>query len=117
MTDQQAADDLNTVYRTRNRSSMSGDEIFQATVPGEFNALDTGSGNTPDTQGHWLSFCGRETVDPFATANVQFVQWIFGGGSATVTALQAARVENVSRAQELGLDGVHGGHVRTARAQ
>ncbi len=30
MTDQQAADDLNTKYRTRNRDVMTGDEVFQA---------------------------------------------------------------------------------------
>jgi hypothetical protein len=39
MTDQQAADDLNTVYRTRDRGSMLGDEIFAATDNAEFVGL------------------------------------------------------------------------------
>lgn len=114
---QVAADQLNAVNRTRNRTSMSGDEIFNAAVPSEYAALDNGSGNTPDQQGLFMSFCGRTEVDPFASNNVQFITNMFGAGSGTVTALQAARVESVSRAQELGLEGVHGGHVRTARAQ
>ncbi len=103
MTDQAAANDLNTVYRTRNRTSMTGDELFQATIPSEFNSLDTGAGNNPDDQGHWLSFCGRDQLDPFATANEQFVIDLFGSSSGTVAALQASRVESISRAVELGL--------------
>jgi hypothetical protein len=115
MTDQQVADDMNTVYRTRNRDSMTGDEIFQATDPTEYNGLDTGSGNTADNQGHWLAFCGRTEIDPFATANVQLVQSIFGGGSTTVSNLQTARLENVSRADELGLGFIRSGYVEYAR--
>ncbi len=65
MTDQEAADDLNTSYRTRNRTSMSGDEVAQAAVPADYDALDTGSGNSKDEQGHWLSFCARDQIDPF----------------------------------------------------
>ncbi len=120
MTDQQAADVLNTVHsspdtRTRNRTSMTGDEIFQATDPGEFNGLTSGSGNSSDDQGHWLAFCGRETIDPFATANVQLVIAIFGNPSTTLTNLTAARVESITRAVELSLPFVKPGHVEFAR--
>ena len=102
MTDQQAADDLNTSYRSRNRASMSGDEIAQAADPAEFDALDDGSANnTPDTKGHWLALCGREAIDPFATANVELVNSIFGNPSTTRTNLIAARVESITRAEEL----------------
>ena len=104
MTDEEAADDLNTSYRTRNRTSMTGDEIAQAADPTEFNGLDDGSANnTADVKGHWLSLCGRETIDPFATANVQLVISIFGNPSMTLTNLNAARVESITRAQELGV--------------
>ena len=115
MTDEEAADDLNTSYRTRNRTSMTGDEIFQATDPGEFNSLGSGQGNSADDQGHWLSFCGRGAIDPFATANVQFVTAIFQAGSVTLANLQAARVESITRADELGLSRVRPGHVQDAR--
>lgn len=116
MTDAEAADDLNTEYRTRNRASMSGDEVFGATDPAEFNALDTGSGNTPDVQGHWIAFCGRDNIDPFGSANVAFVQSVFGAGSTTVSNLAALRTETVSRAVELGLGAVTAGDVIKARA-
>ncbi len=117
MTDEEASDDLNTSYRTRNRPSMTGDEIAQQADPAEFDLLDDGSqNNTPDTKGHWLALCGRETIDPFATANVQLVIAIFGGGSASVNNLNAARIESITRAAELGLGVVRVGHVGEARS-
>ena len=115
MTDEEAAADLNISNRTRNRTSMTGDEIFQATDPGEFNGLGSGQGNSADDQGHWLSFCGRDTIDPFASANVQFVTDIFSAGSTTLANLQAVRVESITRAVELGLRPVKVGHVAVAR--
>ncbi len=104
MTDQQAADDLNTAYRTRNRTNMTGDEIAQQADPVEFNGLDDGSANnTADVKAHWLALCARESIDPFAATNEQLVIAIFGAGSASVANLQAARLESITRAQELGL--------------
>ena len=102
MTDQEAADELNTSYRTRNRATMSGDEVAQQADPTEFNALDDGSvNNTADVKGHWLILCARESIDPFATANAQLVIAIFGAASTSVANLQAVRVESITRAQEL----------------
>ncbi len=117
MTDEEAAADLNTSYRSRNRTSMSGDEIAQQADPTEFNALDDGSTtNTADVKSHWLALCGRETIDPFANANVQLVIAIFGGGSTSVSNLNAARVESITRAVELGITFVKAGHVNVARS-
>ena len=117
MTDEEAAADLNTSYRTRNRTSMTGDEIAQAADPAEFDALDDGSvNNTADVKSHWLALCGRPEIDPFATANVQLVISIFGAASASVANLQTARVESITRAAELGLSTVKVGHVTVARA-
>ena len=116
MTDQEAADDINTKYRTRNRTSMSGDEIAQQAVPADYDALDDSSANnTADVKSHWLALCARESIDPFATANEQLVISIFGAGSQTVINLQAARIEAVSRAVELGLGEVKSRHVGYAR--
>lgn len=110
MTDAEVAADLNTVYRTRNKQSMSGDEVFQQTVPAEFDAL------SEDHQQLWMAFCGRDRINPFATANVQLVVHIFGSGSTTIANLQDARVEDISRAVELGLGEVSEGAVNHARA-
>jgi len=110
MGDEAAADDLNTVYRTRNLSSISGDSAFGATNETEFAAL------IDSKKQLWLAWCGRETIDPFQAANVAFVQWVFGGGSATVAALSGLRTEQVSRANELGIGHVQPGNVTEARA-
>jgi hypothetical protein len=85
MTDAQVVTDLNTVYRTRNTPNLSGDEVFAATEPTEFNALDDGSGTLADVKNQWISFCARDNIDAFVTANEQFVIDIFGGGSTTVS--------------------------------
>ncbi len=112
MTDQQAADDLNTVNRTRNRTEMTGDEVFQSI---ESQAVWVAL--TANQRLEFLSLCGRDILDPFGAANVNLVKSIFGGGSATVTALEAARIENITRAEELpGVAApVKVGHVEVAR--
>ena len=96
MTDLAAADDMNTAYRTRNRTSMTGDEVFQSIDSrADWDAL------TADDRLLFTAFCGRDSIDPFASANVELVKSVFGNASATVTNLSAARVEPISRAQEL----------------
>lgn len=114
MTDQQVADDLNAVNITRNLSSLSGEVMWQQTDPAEFGAL------TADKQQMWVSFTRSGGIDPFATANVQFVMFIFGGQSTTVANLAASRTEQVSRAEQLSLLGsspaVGPAHVAQARA-
>lgn len=115
MNDEEVATDLNTEYRNRNRTSLSGDDVFSATDAAEFAALDQGAGNDADIKNLWLAFCARDSIDPFGAANVAFVQWIFGGGSTTISNLQALRVEPQSRASELGLGAVKTGDVEYAR--
>ncbi len=115
MTDEEVADDLNISNRTRNRTNMTGDEVFQATDAAEFSGLGSGQGNSVDDQNHWLAFCGRDIIDPFANANVQFVTDIFQAGSTTLANLQASRIESITRGEELGLGKVKPGHVQDAR--
>lgn len=97
MTDQQIVDSLNAVNRTRNRTSITGDELFSATDEVEYIALSSSDRLL------WVSFCGRDSIDPFGKANVAFVKDLFGNGSATVLAMAGDRVESVSRADELGV--------------
>ena len=116
MTDEEIAADLNTEYRTRNLARISGDEAFAATDATEFGNL----GDTQEERSHkqvlWLSFCGRTSIDPFGSANVSLVQWVFGGGSVTISNLADIRTEPCSRAVELGLGEVAVGHIENARA-
>jgi len=112
MTDQAAADDLNTSYRTRDRTSMTGDEVFQSV-----ENQTVWDGLTDQQRLEFLSLCGRDELDPFGQANVDLVKSIFGTASATVTALSVARVESISRAIELELAvPVRDTIVRSARA-
>ncbi len=105
-----AAAELNAANRTRIVGSMSGDAIFAATDEAEFNAL------TDAKKTFWMAFCGRDSIDPAGSANVSLVNWIYGAGSDTLTALAAARTETISRATELGLGVVRVGNVGEARA-
>lgn len=110
MTDQQAADDLNTEYRSRNRDRMSATEIWQAVDVTEFLALADGA------QANIRGLLGFGELNPFGKEADIFVA-IFGGGSNTITALQALRVEAISRAVEIGWTGnLTSGHVEAARA-
>lgn len=116
MTDSQAADDINTVYRTRNKTSLSGDEIFNAANGGELAALASGAAGNQRKFQMFLALCSRDSINPFGSANVALVQEVFGAGSASLAALNALRTEQVSRAVELELGEVTAGlvaHVRT----
>lgn len=97
LTDAQVLADLYTVYRERNVRTLTGDQIFTSTHPPDFVALSA------QAQALWMSFCGRNTIDAFATANGDFVQWIIGTASQTVANLVDLRTEDITRAEELGL--------------
>ena len=109
MTDQQALDALKAATVERIRSSMSGQELFVNTVPAEFSVL------TAHKQILWISFCSGGSIDPGHVVTVDFVKWIFGTASATVTALAAARMETVSRMVYLELGEVQIGNITGAR--
>jgi hypothetical protein len=111
MTDQQASDDLNTVYRTRVKALLSGAQAFQVTDDTEFSTLSDAA------RSEWLSLCAISEVDPAnGTPATGTATRLFGGGSATVVALNAFRTENVSRGVEIGVGNVVIGDVQNARA-
>ncbi len=109
MSDQAAADDLNSVYRSRNRATMTASEVLNSVDVSEFNAL------TDAVQQRIWNVLAIGTINPFGREADLFVG-AFGGGSATITALQALRVEAISRATELGLSRVREGTIQQARA-
>jgi len=108
MTDAEAATDLNTEYRDRNVTSMSATDIFQNVDETEYAAL-----TDAQRQAFW-GMMGMGTLNPWGQEAAIFTD-LFGGISATITALAAARVETVSRAVELGLGIVTEGDVAKAR--
>lgn len=105
---QLAADQLNVVNRTTNKTEMSASEVYNAIDVTNWLAL-----TDAQRQEIW-DILHLGTINPFGFEATRFTT-IFGGGSATITALAAARVNNVSRAVELGIGVVKRDHVRQAR--
>ena len=103
-----AADQLNTVNRTLNRASMSGSEVLNAVNAAEWIGLTDAGRQTV-----W-DIVHLGTLNPFGVEATLLIE-VFGGGSATITALAAARKDDVSRAVELGLGFVYAGHIQNAR--
>ena len=107
MADGVAAASLNAVNINRNRASMSALEISSNFIEAEWNGLSSAD------QEKILSILGMGEVDPFGIWAKVFIAAF--GASTTITNLQAARVETISRAEELGLGTVKDGHVTDAR--
>jgi len=111
MTDQQVADDLNTSYRSRNRDLMPATEVLNAIDITEFNLL------TDVQEEQFWRLMAIGDLNPFGVEATIMIA-LFGGGSTTITTLQALRVESITRAVEL--PGVEApakvGHVEAARA-
>lgn len=108
MTPAQAAASFNARNRQRNRAMVVGNEVFEATVAGEYGTL------TDSQKQQWLTLCSFDQIDPSGKAADLAVS-IFGGGSDTIAALQAIRVETVTRGEELGLGMLDEADIRNAR--
>lgn len=104
-----AATQLNVVNRTRDKASLTGSEVLNAVDAAQWALL-----NAADKQQVW-DIVHLGNINPFGVEATMMID-IFGGGTATIVALAAARVEAVSRAMELGLGFVYEGHVQQARA-
>ena len=110
MDDAAVAASLNTADRSRDKTSVSGSDIFAQIDGAELDALSDAA------RTEILQLCAIDTVDPFGPA-ANIVLRVFAGAAGTVTrpALSAFRVETISRAEELGLGVVATGHVEEAR--
>ena len=108
MSDESAAADLNTVYRTRNIEKMEATEVINL-----IDATEWATVSAENRQVVWnLLHMGE--VNPWGVEATLF-QNAMAGQTNTLAALAAARVENVSRAEEIGLGWVKVGHVEMAR--
>lgn len=108
MTDAQAAVDLNTEYRARDKTVVSNSEALNSIDKAEFNALDAA------TQARVWNVIHIPEPNPFGL-EADLMLDAFGSESATITALKVLRVESISRAVELKLGVVKVGHVQMAR--
>lgn len=116
LSDQAAADSLNAVDRDRIKSSLSGDDVFNAADPAELAALAKGTSAQKAEFQMFLAICARESIRPDGNATTRLIREIFGAGSTTLTNLDVLRTETVSRGDEIGFGTVGLGDVAEARA-
>jgi len=113
MTDPEIAIDLNMVYRTRTRNTLSSAEIYENIVVSEFQSkTDAQKVYIRDI----LGLGSDVRVGPDSKAR-QVMLAIFGAESNTIANLAAILQEDISRATELGFGYVSGQDVETARAR
>jgi hypothetical protein len=95
MSDQEAADDLNTVYRSVDVTSVKASVVLEATVVTEYNALAAAK------QELYRSMLAMGELNPNGTNTKAIFADLFGGGTTTRSNLLALSTKNVSRAVEL----------------
>lgn len=95
MTDEEAADDLNTVYRQIVGTELNPEDLRNQVVWTEYELLS--DRYAQDMQ--WLASNGRIDVSPGSFGRAAIVG-MFGGGSVTVSNLLTVLTEDVSRAFE-----------------
>ena len=111
MTDQEVADDMNTVYRTRNRVSMTGKEVKDQITNADWISRSDAQKSV------LLSQFARDDLNPFGIDADIFVDAMTGAVETSVADLAAYRVEAVSRAEELGFGVVTGPDIDSARRE
>ena len=108
MTDAEIVTELNAVDKQRNKTVMTGSEVWNAVDVSEYES------KTDAQRAELMSFCGVDEHDPFGVS-ADFIIAIFGGGSATVSTLATLRVELVSRAIILELPVISLGDIEYVR--
>ena len=114
MEDAQVAVSLNTAIKSEDQLSMAGNVVFDFIDETEWDAI------TADNQLLITSLCSMSSLDPFGLPAHIFLD-VFGGGSDTIIALNAARQVDVTDAQfyasDIGLSlPIKEGYVFKARA-
>lgn len=112
MTDQEIADDINTIYRTRENNILTSSQIYEATVVSEFQSASVEEKQY--VRDIW-GLGGDVDIGPGSKARNVYAQ-VFGVGSATVANLVDVTTEDVSRGVELNLGTVRESDVYKAKS-
>ena len=111
MTNAQVVTSLNTVDRTRNRSVATGKEVKDMIQTADWDSRTDAQKQT------LLSLFARDDLDPFGIDAHIFQEAMTGAVGTSVADLNAWRVEDISRAQEIGYaNGVDISAVESARS-
>jgi len=109
MNDEEVAIDMNTVYREEDVATVEGQDIFEAVVPSEYNALTDKQVNLL----HAIIGMGSIRVNGSNTKTALLA--MFGAGTTTRGNLASLQKRDVSRGVELGAGIVKPGNVWEAR--
>ena len=90
---------LQTVNRTRNKTSLTPSEVYQ-----NIDQIQWAGLSASEQDEVWNILHLGDPLDPFGREATRFIA-IFGSGTATITALQALRVDNISRLEQIGISG------------
>ena len=104
-----AADQLNAPNCEEDVESVTGQDIFEAVAPGEYNALSA------DYKALLHAIIGMGTILVNGTNTKAALTAMFGAGTNTRANLAALQKRIVSRAVERRLGFVYPGHVQDAR--
>lgn len=97
MTNQEAADDLNTLYRNQATDNVTGAQIFNATDDTEYAVL------TETQKSAWDRLCAINEIDVSNGVAKAREAELFGPGTQTRINLLALKYIAISRAQELDI--------------
>ncbi|MHC4354230.1 MAG: hypothetical protein ACYS0H_16110 [Planctomycetota bacterium] len=109
MTDAEALADLKTEYVTKDVVSVTGQQVFEAAVPAEFNALSA------EQKTLFLGIVGMGTILVNGTNTKAALAAMFAA-TTTLTNLIALQTETISRETDLGLGNLREGDIQMARA-
>jgi len=109
MSNEAVATDLNTVYREEDVDLVRGQDIFEAVVPAEYNAL------TDKQMALLHAIIGMGDIQVNGTNTRDALLAMFGAGTETRSNLAELQKQGISRGQELGLGIVKPGHVEEVR--
>ncbi len=105
-----AADQLNAMNIVQNVKTVSGQDLFEAVVPSEYNAL------TSDQKQLFQMLVGMGTILVNAPNTRGSLLSVFGNGTATRDNLANLQTETVSQATAKGWGYLYEGHIQAARA-
>lgn len=110
LSDQAAADALNTANISVDVDTISGSDVFEATTQADYSAL------TATQKNLYHAIMGMDTIRVRGSNTRAALLAMFGAGTQTRTNLAALQTTLTSRAAQLGLPSVGAHHVAYARA-